>query len=144
MIENIQYISQDNNGLSHLENIEAACLAGVKWVQLRVKKQDSSEWLRIAFEARDICDRYNVTLIINDNADIALNVAADGVHLGLEDMPVKKARQILGSGKIIGATANTMEHIRAHAADGADYIGLGPFRFTETKEKLRPILGIEG
>lgn len=144
MVENIQYISQENNGLSHLKNIESACKAGAKWIQLRAKNLKSEAWLELALKAREICDEYHSVLIINDSADIALQVAADGVHLGLGDMPVAKARQILGNGKIIGGTANTFEDIQKHVAGGADYVGLGPFRFTTTKEKLSPVLGLEG
>ena len=69
---------------------------------------------------------------------------ADGVHLGKLDMPIKEARERLGKDFIIGGTANTFEDIRQHAADGADYIGCGPFRFTTTKRKLSPILGLDG
>ncbi len=144
MIESIQYISQNYSELGHVDNIRKACESGIKWVQLRVKGISSETWLEMALQAREICDEYNVTLIINDNADIALQVAADGVHLGKSDLPVGKARQILGAGKIIGGTANTFEEIRELAEAGADYIGLGPFRFTTTKENLSPVLGLEG
>lgn len=68
----------------------------------------------------------------------------DGVHLGKNDMPIAEARKILGDGFIIGGTANTFEDVKAHYEAGADYIGCGPFRFTTTKEKLSPILGLEG
>ena len=71
-------------------------------------------------------------------------VKADGVHLGLKDMPVDEARRILGPEVIIGGTANTIEDVVMHAQRGANYIGCGPFRFTTTKEKLSPILGLEG
>ena len=76
--------------------------------------------------------------------ELVHRLGADGVHLGKNDMPPREARALLGPQKIIGATANTFGDIRRAAAQGADYIGLGPFRFTRTKEKLSPILGIEG
>ena len=71
-------------------------------------------------------------------------LGADGVHLGKLDMPVAEARRILGPDRIIGATANTFDDIARAAAAGVDYIGLGPFRFTQTKSNLSPILGLEG
>ena len=69
---------------------------------------------------------------------------ADGVHLGKNDMPVDEARKILGPDKIIGGTANTIDDIIRLHRQGADYIGCGPFRFTTTKKKLSPVLGLEG
>ena len=69
---------------------------------------------------------------------------ADGVHLGKEDMAIVEARRILGSNKIIGLTCNTMEDVRRAYAEGADYVGIGPYRYTETKQRLAPVLGLEG
>ena len=71
-------------------------------------------------------------------------VNAWGVHVGLQDMPVNDVRAIVGSNMIVGGTANTFEHIQQRKVEGVDYIGLGPFRFTTTKEKLSPVLGLEG
>jgi thiamine-phosphate pyrophosphorylase len=82
--------------------------------------------------------------IINDNVYLAKKMDADGVHLGLTDMSVLEARQILGETKIIGGTANTFEDVLQRTVENCDYIGLGPFQFTATKEKLSPILGLEG
>lgn len=82
--------------------------------------------------------------IINDNVYLAKKMDADGVHLGLTDMSILEARTILGETKIIGGTANTFEHILQRTSENCDYIGLGPFQFTTTKEKLSPILGLEG
>ena len=73
-----------------------------------------------------------------------MKAGADGVHLGKNDMPVDKAREMAGNGFIIGGTANTFEDISRLAAQGADYIGCGPFRFTTTKKNLAPVLGSEG
>jgi thiamine-phosphate pyrophosphorylase len=87
---------------------------------------------------------YKATLIINDHADIAKAVDADGVHLGLQDMPVIEAKKIIGEHKIIGGTANTFEHVIQRYNEGCHYVGVGPFRFTTTKEKLSPVLGLEG
>lgn len=143
MIEKLQFISQENTSFGHLDSIKAACEAGVKWVQLRVKDRSEEEVLALAHEARIISHRYGAKLIINDRPGAAIVADADGVHLGKEDMPIREAREIVGN-RIIGATANTFEDIQKHALEGVDYIGLGPFRFTATKEKLSPILGLAG
>ena len=82
--------------------------------------------------------------VIDDHVDLALRVGADGVHLGKNDMPVSETRRLAGADFIIGGTANTFEDVQRLAAQGADYIGCGPFRFTTTKKKLAPMLGIEG
>lgn len=99
--------------------------------------------LPLAAEAKKLCSAYNAVLIINDHPQIVKAVDADGVHLGLDDMPIAEARKIAGN-KIIGGTANTLEDVLKRVEEKCDYIGLGPFRFTSTKEKLSPILGIEG
>lgn len=144
MIEKLQFITQENDQFTHLEGMEEALKSGVKWVQLRIKDVPEHEIAKQAKLARQLCDQYNAKLIINDHPAIAKEVNADGVHLGKDDMPVEEARAILGKGKIIGATANTIEDIINHAEKGADYVGLGPFRFTTTKKKLSPVLGLEG
>jgi thiamine-phosphate pyrophosphorylase len=127
-----------------LEQIEAACGAGVRLIQLRMKAASDEEFQAIAGKAMEICGWWGSKLIVNDRVAVAAAVDADGVHVGKEDLPVREARRILGAGKIVGGTANTAEDIRKHCEGGADYIGLGPYRFTATKKKLSPILGLEG
>jgi thiamine-phosphate diphosphorylase len=127
-----------------LEQIEVACVAGVGLIQLRMKKATDEEFLFTAREAKKICVLHGCMLIINDRVEAAAAVDADGVHVGQQDMPVREVRRRLGVGKIVGGTANTLEDIREHYLGGADYIGLGPYRYTATKEKLSPILGLEG
>ncbi len=144
MIARLQYITQDVESMSHQGLATIACSAGVDWVQLRVKNTSYNEWLDIALKTELICRKYHAKLIINDNVHIAKIVKADGVHLGKTDMSPREARQVLGSNIIIGGTANTFEDIQQLSDTGVDYIGLGPFRFTSTKENLSPILGIEG
>ncbi len=92
----------------------------------------------------DMCRKAGATFILDDRADLVDELQADGVHLGKNDMPVEQARGLLGDDRIIGATANTFDDIRRAAAAGADYIGLGPFRFTTTKRNLSPVIGIDG
>ncbi len=143
-ISRFQYLTQDLPYITHQALAQIACENGIRWMQLRVKNKSYNEYLQIAEEVKAICDKHQTTLIINDNVEIAKAVNADGVHLGKNDMPVSEARTILGSDKIIGGTANTLEDIIQLEKAGADYIGLGPYKFTSTKEKLNPILGLEG
>ncbi|GAA0712907.1 thiamine phosphate synthase [Aquimarina litoralis] len=140
----LQYISQGNSPQEHIQHIGEVCEAGVRWVQLRLKNEDPATILKTALKCREICDQYGAIMIVNDSVSIAQASQADGVHLGLNDMNPKEARNILGPNFIIGGTANTLQDCIQHKNDGVDYIGLGPFRYTTTKEKLSPILGIEG
>jgi thiamine-phosphate pyrophosphorylase len=142
MISNLHYISQSTP--SHEEAIKAACEAGVPMVQLRVKGENFETWLAIAKSCKAICDQFNIPLLINDQIEIARLVKANGVHLGKQDTAPLEARQILGKNAIIGGTANTFEDIQHLTKQGVDYIGLGPFRFTTSKDNLSPILGLEG
>jgi thiamine-phosphate pyrophosphorylase len=109
-----------------------------------MKQADPDQFLEIARAAKKICDEWDCVLIINDRVDIAAEIKAHGVHLGKQDMAPGEARRLLGDDFIIGATANTVEDIRGHYHAGADYVGLGPYRYTTTKKNLSPILGLEG
>ncbi|MBI4946585.1 MAG: thiamine phosphate synthase [Bacteroidetes bacterium] len=143
-ISRLHYITQDVFGFTHAQLAEFACKGGTDWVQLRVKNKPYEEWLKIAQETKLVCLKYRAKLVINDNVQLAKEISADGVHLGKEDMHPKEARKILGNGFIIGGSTNNTENVRRQMADGCDYIGLGPFRNTTTKEKLNPILGLDG
>lgn len=140
MISTLHYISQPH----HIDNIQLACEAGCRWIQLRIKDAPESTIMREAQAARVICDTYGAKLIINDHPHIAKAIKADGVHVGKKDMTVAAARQITGNNMIVGGTANTLEDILQHVTDGASYVGVGPYRFTTTKQGLSPILGLEG
>lgn len=143
-ISNLQFITQEANGLSHSEICKKSLKAGIDWVQLRMKNVSDEECLSEAKKCKSICDEHHATFILNDRVDIALQVDADGVHLGKSDMSPREARKLLGEDKIIGGTANTFEDIQFLVNQGVDYIGLGPFRFTQTKKNLSPVLGFEG
>jgi len=143
-IEKLQYITHASPSLNHCELAQQACKGGIKWVQLRVKDQNSETWLETAKRAKDICAKHGAVLIVNDSVEIAKQVGADGVHLGKSDMCPVEARQVLGKNCIIGGTANTFEDVQNAVKKGVDYVGLGPFRFTITKENLSPILALEG
>ncbi|CAH0337045.1 Thiamine-phosphate synthase [Flavobacterium sp. CECT 9288] len=144
MYNKLQYISQGNTVEEQLSNIRKALDNGCEWIQLRFKNASTAELFDVAETAKILCDVFSAYLIINDNVHLAEQLDADGVHVGLTDMNVAAARTILGREKIIGATANTFEDIQKHTENGCNYIGLGPFQFTATKEKLSPILGVEG
>jgi thiamine-phosphate pyrophosphorylase len=113
--------------------LEEAIQGGVTVVQLREKDISSREFLKIAQEVKAVACRYNVPLIINDRIDIAFACGADGIHLGSSDLPVSVARAILGTNKIIGASAATKEEAIFLEAQGADYLGVGAIFPTGTK-----------
>jgi len=144
LIDQLHYISQPPENGTHLTAIEKVLRAGGKWIQLRVKEQAEDAVLELAVQASRLCETYGAKLIINDYPELALKSGAYGVHLGLDDMPIPEARTILGKNKCIGGTANTFADICRRVEEGADYIGLGPFRFTSTKKNLSPVLGLEG
>lgn len=144
MLERLYFISQQTATKTHLNAIEEALQAGCRLVQLRIKNQPEAAVLEQAKAAKDLCDRYNAKLIVNDFPQVAKTVGAWGIHVGLQDLPVAEVRAIVGDQMIIGGTANTFDHIQQRAQEGVNYIGLGPYRFTSTKEKLSPVLGLEG
>ncbi|MCD0468422.1 thiamine phosphate synthase [Flavobacterium sp. JAS] len=144
MYNKLQYISQGKTIEAQLYNIHQALDAGCDWVQMRFKNQTAKDTFALAEAVKFLCEEYLANFIVNDNLYLAQQIAADGVHLGLTDMNIAEARAILGNTKIIGGTANTFEDIENHFKNGCDYIGLGPFQFTKTKEKLSPILGLSG
>lgn len=141
----LQFITHTNtNYPTPAEGVLAALQGGCRWIQLRMKHADASHILEQAAIIAPMCRDFGATFILDDHVELVTEAHAHGVHLGKNDMPVSEARRLLGSDLIIGATANTFDDIVAAAAAGADYIGLGPFRFTVTKEKLSPVLGIDG
>lgn len=130
------YLCTDRNIMtadSVEESVELAIKGGVTVVQLREKEGSSRMFYEMARRVKEITDAYEVPLIINDRIDIALAVGADGVHLGQKDVPVQIARNILGSDKIVGATANTVEAAMEAWKSGADYLGVGDVFGTTTK-----------
>jgi thiamine-phosphate pyrophosphorylase len=144
MFSKLQYISQGETTEAQMVNIKNALNAGCDWIQLRFKDKDELSNNYFAEKVKLQCDRYYAGLIVNDFADIAKRVDADGVHVGLGDQSVNEVRAIIGLEKLIGGTANTMEHVLQRFGERCDYVGLGPYRFTETKQGLSPILGLEG
>ena len=140
----VQFISHYSERYSYLDSIQLALEGGCRWIQLRMKDATDDEVRPIAVEAQKLCRAYGAKFIIDDRVALVRELGADGVHLGKNDMPIREARQILGPDFIIGGTANTFEDAKAHYEASANYIGCGPFRFTTTKKKLAPVLGLDG
>lgn len=138
------FISHFTPTISYLDSVKIALAGGCRCIQLRMKDLTNAEVRPVALEAQRLCRQAGATFIIDDRVMLAKELKADGVHLGRNDMPVAEARALLGGGFIIGGTANTFDDVGCLAADGADYIGCGPFRFTTTKKNLSPVLGLEG
>lgn len=143
-MEKLQYISQGITKAGQEFNINKALDNGVQWVQVRWKNAPENELAKLCEKVKKLCSEYRSVCIINDHVQMAKDTDADGVHLGLKDTAVEKARQILGENKIIGGTANTFSDVLQRMAESCNYIGLGPLRFTSTKEQLSPVLGFEG
>lgn len=144
MIERLHFITKDHSELSHTDLCRIACEAGVPLVQYRNKNCSEEQFKREAAECRTITRLNGAQLIINDRLDVALEVEADGVHLGLNDLNTARAREQAGKDFVIGGTANTYEDALQHYRNGVNYVGVGPFRFTTTKKELSPVLGEEG
>lgn len=140
----VQFISHFTSTVDYVASVRIALLGGCKWIQLRMKDASPEEAREAAIAAQNLCRAHGATFIIDDRVELVRELKADGVHLGKEDMPVEEARALLGKGFIIGGTANTIADIRRLYRAGVDYVGCGPFRYTTTKARLAPILGLEG
>ncbi|MCR5482442.1 MAG: thiamine phosphate synthase [Clostridia bacterium] len=105
--------------------VEKALKGGTTFVQLREKELCRSDFLAEAFEIKELCVKYNVPFVINDDVSIALECDADGVHVGQSDMEAGNVREMLGPDKIIGVSAQTVEQALLAEKRGADYLGVG-------------------
>lgn len=140
----LQFITHYTDKIGYVESARLALEGGCRWIQLRMKGASDEEFIEAGRQVRELCNKYGATFIIDDHVELVKTIGADGVHLGLKDMPINEARELLGTHYIIGGTANTYEQILMQVRRGADYIGCGPFRYTTTKDNLSPVLGIEG
>ena len=131
-------------GRALVDVVAAAVQGGVTMVQLREKHAPTRAFLEDARALKALLAPLNVPLIINDRADIALAVDADGVHVGQKDMPVEIVRQMVGPGKIIGLSITNHEQIARPDAGQTDYLGLGPLYLQQTKSDAATPLGVEG
>ena len=116
------------------QDVEAAIKGGATFIQLREKKLDEEHFLEEAKEIKELCKRYRVPFVINDNVDIALAMDADGVHVGQSDMEAGMVREKLGPDKIIGVSAQTVEQAILAEQKGADYLGVGAVFPTGSKD----------
>ena len=138
-----QFITHQTEKYDCFQSAQLALEGGCKWIQLRMKEAYKEEVESMALRIKPLCKKHDAIFLINDHVDICKKTGADGVHLGKNDMPPAEARKILGNRFIIGGTCNTYEDILA-VKDHVDYVGCGPFRFTETKKKLSPTIGLDG
>ena len=131
------YAVTDRNwlgGHTLYQDVEAAIKGGATFIQLREKKLDEEHFLEEAKEIKELCKRYRVPFVINDNVDIALAMDADGVHVGQSDMEAGMVREKLGPDKIIGVSAQTVEQAILAEQKGADYLGVGAVFPTGSKD----------
>ncbi len=132
----------ENESLEGLaEAVEQAVLGGCSMVQLRESNITSADFYHAAREIKKITDRYDVPLIINNRADIALAVDAAGIHIGQSDIPASAVRNIVGKGRLVGVSVTSVSEALKAQADGADYLGVGAMLPTKTKPdaKIVPV-----
>ncbi len=137
----VQCLTIDGIELSHEAQVLALCAAGAQWIQLRMKSATDDEVFEVATRCLPICRQAGVRLIMNDRIEVALRLGMDGVHLGKCDLPWAEARALAGADFLIGGTVNSVADAQRAIDCGAlDYVGVGPFRFTRTKQNLAPVL----
>lgn len=140
------YVVTDESLSKGRSNVEIARMAyegGADVVQLRMKGASKEDMLRDALKIKEIADDLCKFFIVNDNIEVAIESDADGVHLGQSDMPVEQAVELLGSSKIVGISANTVEQAKMAQAGGADYIGVGSIFNTQTKPDADQGIGLD-
>jgi thiamine-phosphate pyrophosphorylase len=123
-----------------VEQVEAALKGGITFLQLREKELGYDEFLQEAIELKMLTAFYDVPFVINDNVEVAQACDADGVHVGQEDMPVEKVREMIGPDKILGVSAQNVEQAIAAEKAGADYLGIGSVFPTGTKQDAKPMI----
>lgn len=127
----------------HLQCAQLAVECNIPWIQIRFKHNWTAQSIRLVKEIVKLCDQHSILCTINDDIDLAKSLNIKSVHLGLQDAHPKIARKELQQPSIIGSTANTFSDIQSRHKD-VDYFGVGPFRITQTKKQLSPILGLAG
>lgn len=130
--------------ISHAEQVQKLIAGGARIIQLRDKYAAPKDFYEAAEAALEIARKRGVKIIINDRADIALALKADGVHLGQDDLPPERARKILGERAIIGFSTHNLEQAVAAVKLPIDYLAIGPVYATHTKENSEKTIGIEG
>lgn len=140
----IQFITHQTERYSYVDGARMALEGGCRWIQLRMKDASDDDVIEAAAQIQPLCRQYDAVFVLDDRVHLVQKVKADGVHLGKNDMPADEARGVLGEQYIIGGTANTFDDVCRLFRQRVDYIGCGPFRFTTTKVKLAPTLGLDG
>lgn len=140
----LQFITNSEDKVLVVEQVKEALAGGCQWIQLRMKEASDDDIRQVVEQIKPMCAKQEAFLIIDDRVDLCKELGLNGVHLGKMDMLPSKARIELGGGPVIGVTANTIDDVIAVRSLDIDYIGIGPFRHTDTKKNLAPILGIEG
>ena len=140
----LMFITHPSDRYSIAEEVQMALEGGCKWIQLRLKDVTDEEFRQTALEIIPMCKEQEAFLVFDDRVELAMEMGVHGVHLGKDDMNPREARDVMGAEAIIGVTANTADGILPYKTMDVDYVGLGPFRFTTTKAKLSPVLGLEG
>jgi len=137
----LQCLTLDGISLSHAEQVRALCAAGAETIQLRMKQADDADVAAVVAACLPVCRATKCRLIVNDRVDVALRTGADGVHLGKLDMAWTDAAARAAGRLCIGGTVNSAADAEAAVAAGVlDYVGVGPFRMTPTKQNLAPVL----
>ena len=140
----LQFITNTNSKTPVTDQIFAVIEGGGRWIQIRMKDASDEEIKKVVEAVKPKCIETGTFLLLDDRVELAKELNVGGVHLGKDDMPVSKARMILGAAAVIGVTANTLADVTAVSKLDIDYYGIGPFADTDTKENLSPILGLSG
>ncbi len=135
----LQFLTLDASPLAHREQARLALEGGVRWIQLRAKNLSEEEWIKTARGVAELCQDFGATFIVNDSFKVAHAAEADGVHLGSSDASPAEARAVLGDYAIVGVTLNNPSHVAVLKSARVDYAGVGPVRFTQSKDKLAPV-----
>lgn len=121
------------------DQVEKAIRAGATFIQLREKHLPYDEFVKAAYEIKAVTDKYKIPFVINDNAEVAIEVDADGIHVGQKDMDAENVRKLIGENKILGVSVHTVEQAVSAEKMGADYIGVGAVFTTATKDDANNI-----
>jgi thiamine-phosphate pyrophosphorylase len=131
------------SGLSHAEQLAALHQGGARFIQLREKTLSPLDFFQQAIEAVALARTHDVRVIINDRADIALAVKADGVHVGQDDLPPESVRRMLGNEAIVGYSTHNVDQVGYALSLPIDYLAIGPIFATTSKSDTEPVVGLE-
>ncbi|GKW45776.1 thiamine phosphate synthase [Planococcus sp. NCCP-2050] len=139
--------TENAGGKDPLAVLEEALKAGIDYFQLREKGPNAlkgAELLKFALDCKELCQRYQTPLLVNDDIELAWAIGADGVHIGQDDAPAAAVRKILGADKLLGVSVHSLAEAKQAVESGADYVGMGPVFATSTKADAKPPAGVAG